>query len=232
MPTEIKTFSSAVDDAISRAGRPDRKLDIISHIRLTMRECQVLAYFESDRIEDTIVANADPYVYSTPQRFRIMEAVQYPGIIDEQGNPIYADPVSPGRKQREHKYFYYISGASHVFAGHGANASLNASINLSYFSYFAPLPYYDDADRPAKFILEDDAWSYLTATTDDEKEAAQALVTNWLLTRHYDTVIEGTLAKLYKMNDDARAGSTFGLYKLLQTTLLHAESRAAIGGHT
>lgn len=233
MTTEINTFSAAVDLCVTRSGRADRLNDIIAFLRLTLRECQVLAYFSSDLIEDTISANADPFVWETPNTFRIMRSVRYPGLFDPRSQEIYPRFVEPGRAQLQHDYYYYMSGSSFVFAGHGATTSGAQNIDVAYQSYFTPLQYYQNInDRPARFILENNAWTYHDNYDDSDtlKAQARALVTNWMLERHYDMIIEGALAKLYKTTDDDRASSTFGLYKLLQKTLLHAESRAAIGG--
>jgi len=232
--TDINTFTAAIDTVIARSGRPDRRADIISHARLTMRECQVLAWFERDLIEDQLAATADPFIWEFPQTFRQMRTVQYPGLFDPQGSPVYPEKINPGRKQRLERYYWYPTGGdSLVFYGHGGSASGAANINIAYWAYFNPLKYYASGEtKPANYTIEDLAWTYPGgATTDAEKEAARAKVTNWLLFDWFDIVIEGTLAKLYKMNDDPRAASTFGLYKSLQKDLLRGASRMNMGGN-
>lgn len=229
--TEIATMSAAVDAAIQRSGRPDRRADIISYLRQTLREIQSLAYFERDLIEDQLTANADPYTWDVPNGFRMMRTVEYPGLFDPQGHTVYPRYMPPGRHLRGHDVYYYRSGDYYVFAGHGASSGSTTSINIAYYRYALPLAYYATvADRPARYFLETESWTYATASTDDEKETARNQVTNWLLFHWYDTVIEGALAKVFKAIGDERAVSTFALYKSLQNTLLQGESKAAMGG--
>jgi hypothetical protein len=232
--TEINTFSSAVDDIVARSGRPDRQADIISYLRTTIRECQTKDFFDIDLVEDQITGVAsDPYIWSRPNYFRQMAAVQYPSVIDQQGNVAYADFAAPGKKQLRLEEYYYLSGTSFIFAGNGAASMTSGSVNINvaYYAFLPPLAYYDVDARPATFSLETETWTYLTAITDEDQEAARALVTNWLLTDWYDMCCEGALAKVYKTNDDVRAVTTFAQYKQLQTTMLEGVSRAARGGN-
>lgn len=232
--TEINTFSSAVDDVVARSGRPDRQADIISYLRTTIRECQVKDFFDVDLVEDQITGVAsDPYIWARPNNFRQMAAVQYPSVIDGQGSAAFADFIAPGKKQLRHDEYYYLSGTSFIFAGNGAALMTDGSvsINVAYYAFLPFLAYYDLGERPATYSLETEEWTYLTAVTDEEKETARDLVTNWILTEWYDMAVEGTLAKVYKTNDDIRAVTTFALYKQLQTTMLEAVSRVARGGN-
>jgi len=233
MATEVNTFSAAVDDCIARSGRIDRRADIISYLRLSMRESQVLAFFSADLEEDVISSvTADPHIWTRPVVFRQMRSVQYPGLYDAQGVPIFPKFLEPGKIQQRHDHYYYESGDSFVFAGMANGASsLNTTINVAYYKYFNPLPYYEAGARPATYDLETLAWTYLTATTAAAQEAARALVTNWMLFKWYDMVLEGALAKLFKAIDDPRQQATYALYKQLQTSLLRGESRAAMGNH-
>lgn len=225
--TDINTFTAAVNTAVVRSGRPDRVNDCVSWARMTMRECQVMALFFRDLVEDAITANSDPYLWTQPGVLRQMRTVQYPGLFDPQGNVIYPDHILPGRKQRGKTYFWYETGGDTiVFAGHGASSSGSTTINVAYLSYFPPLKYYTASETvPANYTIEDGAWTYATASTDAEKEAARALVTNWMLFDWFDMIIEGTLAKLYKTNDDQRAPSTFALYKSYQKDLIRGAAR-------
>lgn len=222
--TEVNTFSAAVDDTVARGGRPDRRTDVVSYVRQTLRECQVMAFFSRDFTEDQIVSNATPFLWDVPQEFRQMRTVRYQ-MFDQRGQFIYPEEGPPGRLQREKTYYYYRGVDYFVFAG----VSNGTNIDLAYYSYFKKLPYYEVGARPAVFSLETNAWTYLSATTDAEKEAARALVSNWILFDWYDLILEGSLAKLYKTVQDPRANSTFGLYKSLQKDLLAGEASVSLG---
>ena len=131
MATEVNTFSAAVEDVIRRSGRPDRRADIISYVRQTLRECQTLAIFARDMTEDTITATASPHIWTRPQEFRIMRTVRY-NIFNARGEFIYPDLVRPSKKQRELTYFYYAGVDYWVFAG----VDSGILIDLAYHSYF------------------------------------------------------------------------------------------------
>lgn len=216
--TEVNTFSAAVDDVVTRSGRKDRIADILSYVRSTLRECHGLAYFRQDFVEDTITTDAEPYVWTHPTGFRLLRTARYP-VWNNRGERLYPPEVKPGKKQRDQDYYYYGGPGYYIFAG----LTSGSDIDVGYYRVFPKLPYYAIAARPATYSLEDNAWSYLTATSDAEKLVAQEQVSNWLLYEYYDTVIEGALAKLFKTLDDPRARSTFALYKSYQKTLLSLE---------
>jgi len=216
--TEINTFSAAVDDAVARSGRPDRIADIISFVRVTIRELQVLRFFRNDLTEDTLTADVANYIWNYPQEFRVLRTVRYPRF-DAQGRYIYPPELLPGKKQKDYTDYYYGGPGYYVFAG----TSLADSIAVAYYSYVKKLAYYAEAARPATFSLEDDAWSYLSNGTSDEQTAAQIKVSNWLLFNYYDTVVEGAMAKLLKTVGDPRAVSSFALYKSYQQSLIAGE---------
>ena len=79
-------------------------------------------------------------------------------------------------------------------------------------------------------------WQYLDANGDYIDtlgttlldEAARALVTNWLIFDWFDLVLEGTLAKIFKINADQRAVSTFALFKSFEKDLLKGEVTASL----
>ncbi len=216
--TEVNTYSAAVDDAVVRAGRVDRRADILSYVRSTLRECHGLAFFRNDFVEDTITTDAIPYVWTHPTEFRLLRTVRYP-IFNARNERIYPDEIKPGKRQRDASYYYYGGPGYYTFAG--LNSAVD--IDVGYFGVTPKLAYYVAAARPATYSIEDAAWSYLTATSDAEKLAARNQVTNWLLTDYYDTIVEGALAKIFKSIDDPRARSSFALYKSYQNTLLALE---------
>lgn len=216
--TEINTFSAAVDDVIIRSGRPDRRADIVAFVRTTIRECHVRSYFRNDLTEDSIVAPQDGYVWEYPQEFRMLRTVRYP-LVNRRGESIYPPEVLPGKNQRDKTYFYYGGPGYYVFAG----ISALDKIDIAYYSVSKKIAYYEKAARPAVFSVEDDAWTYLTATTPEEKIIAEAKVSNWLLFNYYDLIVEGCMAKTLKVVGDPRAGASYALYKSYQKDLIYAE---------
>ncbi len=216
--TEVNTFSAVVDDVVARSGRNDRRADILSYVRSTLRECHGLAFFRRDFVEDTITTDAVPFVWTHPDGFRLLRTARYP-VYNLRGEQLYPPEIKPGKKQREHTHYYYGGPAYYVFAG----LALGVDIDVGYYVVAPKLAYYILTERPATYSLEDAAWSYLTASSDAEKLIAREKVTNWLLTEYFDTIIEGTLAKLFKVIDDPRSRSTFALYKSYQQTLLALE---------
>lgn len=225
--SSINTFSAAVNLAIQRSGRPDKLSDIIGFVRQTIRELQVVdgAIFMKDLVEDTFTASTDPYVWTYPNTFRKMYSVQYPDLVSENGRPVRPRFVQgPGRALDENTWAYYASGDSFVFVGHDGG-----TIDVAYVTYIKPLVYYS-TNAPADFSLEDYTWSYLTAVTDQEKADAQALVSNWVLFNWFESVVEGCLAKLYKLYGDERAVSSFALYKSYQKDMKSAEMLLSVAG--
>lgn len=226
MATEVNTFSAAVDSVIARSQRPDRRADIIAYVRQTMRECQVFKKiaFARDLIEDQLTATSSPFIWDRPQELRLLRTVQY-GIFGARNAQIYPTFLRPGKKQETEQYYYYAGPDYFVFKGVDAGTI----VNVAYYAYFKKLPYYAIADRPAVFDLETDNWNYLTATTDQDKAIARALVSNWLLFDWYDLIVEGGLAKIFKTVGDQRAVSSFALYKSLQNDLMAGEEVESLG---
>lgn len=218
MVTEVNTFSAAVDDVVSRAARPDRKADVYSYVRSTLREMGAKAYFKRDLVEDTLTADQDNYIWTYPQEFRIMRTVRYP-FVNMRDESIYPPEILPGKKQREHTNFYYGGNGYYVFAG----TENGDSIDVAYYTYPKKLPYYAEANRPARFDVETNAWIYLTSGTPTEEQTWRDQCSNWILFNYYDTVVEGALAKLFKTVGDPRASATYALYKSLQMTFVDTE---------
>ncbi|MCK5017704.1 MAG: hypothetical protein KAS32_11635 [Candidatus Peribacteraceae bacterium] len=218
MTTEINTFSAAVDDVVARSGRPDRVADIIAFVRVTIRELQALRFFRNDLIEDTLTADAANYVWDYPQEFRLLRTVKYP-YFDGQGKPMYPPEILPGKLQKDFDYYYYGGPGYYVFAG----TALADLIDVAYYKFAKKIPYYAVANRPATFVLDDDAWSYLASGTDAENLIAREKVSNWVLFNYYDTVVEGGMAKILKTVGDPRSMSSFALYKSYQQTMTATE---------
>lgn len=223
--TETRTFSAIVDTVVTRSGRVDRVLDIVSYARLTMRELESLTHFSRTIEEHLVVPTNDPYVWDRPANYRVMVAVKYPDLIDSQGKAVYPKAITVGKATDTYDCAYYPSGNSYVFFGHQ-----NTRIALAFYAFLPILPFFPVvSDRPARFVQDsttgEEKWVYsgdngLNATA---QTAAQTKVQNWLIDRWFDLILEGTLAKLYKLVGDERQLSTYALYKQLQNTLLASE---------
>lgn len=170
-----------------------------------------------------------PSSRTSPARLRAVLTVSYPHIVDQQGNPIYAKFKELGKGIIREDYYYYRSGDSFVFVGHGGRSGDSAAINLGYLEYSRSFQHYAaTGDRPAQYFDETEAWSYATTydVDDTTRENARKLVSNWVLFNWFDVVIEGTLAKLYKLVDDARAVASFSFFERQKRVIQSGETTA------
>ncbi len=224
---EVGTFSAVIDQAVLFAGRGKAiRGQLGSYARSSMREAQVDSLFERDLIEDQLTATAAPFIWTRPSELRFFRTVRYPGEI-------YPRYITPGRQQFGVKRFYYASTTYFVFVG----IEINDLLDIAYYTYFKKLVYFEPADRPARFFADLDKWQYLddnndfvdTLGSETLDDAAEAKVTNWLLFDWFDLVLEGILAKQFKVQADVRAPSHFALFKSMIKDLLQAESVASTG---
>lgn len=232
MITETCTFSALIDEVKLRSQRRDRLADMVSYARATIRECQVLAHFEQDLVEGSITTDAVPYMWPRPLRLRGMLAVKPNGQYDRHGNPIWFANKPPGEYKLGDNYFFYLSGSTFIFSGDLLGTG--QQIDMAYFSYSRKFVYYADvADRPATFDPETEEWSYAPAydVDEDSRAAGRELVSNWLLEKWYDTILEGTLAKIFKAVGDVRSKMAFSLYKSQQKDIQHGERTIAVTDH-
>lgn len=219
-------FSELIDSCIQRSGRKDRQADIIDYANTTIRECQTLALFHRDLVEETVLATAEPTVWTLPNTFRQMRVVLYP-------DGMYPDYMMPGKQQKYLDRYYYAASGYMVFVGCGTQGATTLSqvIKLAYYSYLPRLKYYAVGSRPAVYDDETNAWTYNPVTTDpDEQAAARAKVSNWLLTHYNEMIKEGTLAKLFKsIKDQERSMMSYSLYKSMQEDIKKAEGFESLG---
>jgi hypothetical protein len=223
-------FSELVDKAVSRSSRLDRRLDIIDYANATLRECQGLALFWKDLVEDQAAcAAADPTTWDIPQRFRFLKAVMYP-------DGTFPPNEQPGKNQGTgfagtlKDQYYYAASTYVVF--HGCGTTTTDDISLAYYKWFPRLKYYAEDHRPAVYSEELETWTYYDLTADGlldytqvgNQEAARNLVTNWMLTDYHDLIITGTLAKLFSgIKDAERNIQNYSLYKSQQELLKQTE---------
>lgn len=221
----MPTFSQVVDNVLKRGGRPARGLDAQAYVRASIRECQVLAVFVRDLIEDKFNTDGtDPYIWTRPTTLRILKTFKYVA------RDIYPDYLPPGKIQQGQLHYYYGGPTYYVLNGVGNTA---VEIGVAYYTYAPRFVYYAETTppiRPAFYDIDNSKWQYLqngvyvdTLGSDTLNQAAQDLVTNWLLFDWTHLIEEGGLAKLYKNLGDGRSVSSFALFKSFQKDLLRGE---------
>ena len=254
---EANTMSAAVDAVVRRTGRLDRRTDIVAWVRGIIRELQVQAFFEADFYEDQFIANNDPYTWSEPQWFRQMRTVSYPHLFDPQGNVIYPRFKMPGRQVNQglaqDRYIYYKAQDYFVFLGQSGAMTPGVMlqtpgphefpINVGYYRYAPGLAYYLSTEengntpaRPAQYDILLQAWTYNTVNgidynaTTELQETARNLVTNWVLFRWYDVVVEGTSSRVFAAYNDQRNRQSYATYLVGKADIKRGEARAAMAG--
>lgn len=224
---ELGTFSALIDQTVILSGRGKSiRRQLTSYARSSMREAQVDALFERDLVEDQLTATASPFIWTRPAELRFFRTVRYPGEI-------YPKYLTPGKIQFDVDKFYYAASTYYVFKG----VEVNDILDIAYYRYFPKLVYFEETARPARYFADLGKWQYLdnnneyvdTLGSVTLDEAAQALVTNWILFDWFDLTIEGVLAKQFKVVGDQRAGSHFALFKSMLKDLLQAEVVASVG---
>lgn len=225
--TELGTFSALIDQAVSLTGRGKvARSQLTSYARSSMREAQADNLFERDLIEDQLTVTASPFIWTRPAELRFFRTVRYPGEI-------YPPYIVPGRRQFDVAKFYYAAATYFVFQG----VELNEVLDIAYYSYVPKLVYFEAANRPARYFADLGKWQYLdlngnfvdTLGSTVLDEAAEALVTNWIIFDWFDLVLEGILAKQFKVIGDPRAPSHFALFKSMIKDLLQGEVVASVG---
>lgn len=230
------TFSQMVDEMISEVKRPDLASEIARYVNQTIREChfstdrQAAIFFKDNFNESLLTATneeAETWTVPNPTTFQKMAGVKYLGQCDYNGDAVWATETVPGRHLNQLCHFFYQVGGSFVFSGYGG---VGAQIAIGYFTFPASLKYKAAAARPANYDPES-GWTYNEAiVTDEDKEAARLVCTNWLLMRWSDVVSEGVRAKLFKrVSDTERARNCYSLYGQLRQGLITSEM-ADVGG--
>lgn len=224
--TELGTFSSLLDEVVVLAGRGiAARSQLASYARSSMREPQMDNLFEKDMIEDTLTVDANPYIWTRPAAFRTFRTVRYAGDV-------YPKYILPGKRQKDEVNFYYAASTYYVFKG----LDVGDEFDVAYYSFFPKLVYFNPADRPARYFADLGKWQYLdndsnfvdTLGSDVLDEAARDLVSNWLLFDWYDLVLEGILAKQFKVLGDKRAPSHFALFKSMINDLIQGEVTGSV----
>src|SRR3546814_5653776 len=98
---------------------------------------------------------------------------------------------------------------------------------LAYFEFPRRLVYQAVDSRLVTWDEEEYIFEYDTSlVTDEEKAAALAKATNWILSRHEDVVAEGARATVYKrLSDTERARTSYSMYMSLRGGFWSNEDR-------
>lgn len=216
----MTTFSQLVDAMILETRRPDMASEIQSYVNQTIRELHfrpdnnAAILYRSNLLELALTSNLDTgFTWTIPNMdtFQAISAVRFASVSNRDFcDGIYVDERTPGRGLVGRAMYWYRASNYVVFYGYGGVAGI---IQIAYFEYPKRLKYYAAALRPATWDVET-GWTYKAGiTTDEDKEIARNLVTNWVLLRWTDLVMEGIRAKVYKrLSDDSRAKTSYSLY--------------------
>lgn len=203
-------FSELVDRAVHSTGRPDNLDNIAYWMNVTMRDISKREDFPEDSVEEsiTIPQNSASFVW-TPEvgrsRFRREDILE-----DACGCIGFA--TKPGRRMsRDGTFRYYHSGGSLVLV----NAC--SPVFAYYYAYQPWLVYFPKGSRPTEWNVELGEWS-------EPEPAAVALVSNWLLERHSETVLSGTLAKFFATKQDPRQQVHYSAYEQGVSHIIRGES--------
>lgn len=245
-PANERSFSGMIDEVILSTGKTAALRAAISYANATIRECQTLGLFYRDLVEGQFVATTTPMFWTRPRLLRSVRAFKY--TVQD----IYPMLRLPGRRLKDEINYFYASQDYYALKG----PLQDEPIAYAIYMWLTPLVYYvklNDtaayaggpfATRLAYYDLTLQQWMYLnggsTAYVATTGVAAtdllrQKTAMNWLVDDWYDTIMEGTKAKLLKSFDDSRATLSFALYKQLQTAMrntvgFEAEGVSQVGG--
>lgn len=201
-------FSELVDRAVHIAGRPDSLEDIAYSANETMRDISKRNDWDDDACEE-IVAVTEPQTIWDPEvgrsRFRREEYI-------EDGCGCSPLRTRPSSRMRSHVgALYYRSGPTFIFS------NVCDPLMIFYWAYQPWLEYYKNGDRPAVFDVKANDWGGAT-------EADIDLVSNWMLERHNNVVLSGTLANFFKAKSDERQRTHFAAYEQGISHMVRGES--------
>lgn len=230
----MSTFSQLIDDVLAETARVDLLTHAVSYLRQVIRECHMdperntpifmwPGYDEAQVTAD--VESAFSWQIPDTTRFQGLQMVRYDSVY-ENGEQTFALPFQPGRPTGTRQY--QLAGDRVIFSAYGG---VNAVISLAYFQFPPALKYYTAANRPATWD-EETGYSYHDDydDTDELKEEARLLTTNWLLERWPMVLEEGLRAKIYKrLSDTERARTSYSLYGQLRLGLQNTESADLAG---
>ena len=220
-------FSELIDTVITRSGRPDRLSDATTYCNQTMRDVQASGYLYNNRVEDQIITDADPYLWTPPINFQSLGFLKYANGRYPSNRLGVNQEDSPSR---------YYAGPGYIgFTGHGAGNT----VDVLYYKFQPRLQYFALADRPATWEYDFDTEQYVVADYHADYSAtavlqakAQLMTSNWIIKRWKEMVEEGTLAKLFKLiGEDSRAAVSYTLFQQIRKEqFIPAELRESLPG--
>jgi hypothetical protein len=233
----MTTFSQLVDKMILETKRPELLPEVVTYLNQTLRELHTEpdrgnAVFFSENLKETQITVTENVGFSwtipNPSVFQGIMAVRYDGVFTN-GNATWAQEIRPGRAQNSVPHSFYRAGNRVFFSNYG---ELGAKISIAYFEFTRSLGYFTQANRPATYNESLQTWTYKAEydVNDETREAAQELVTNWLLLRWGSVIEEGLRAKIYKrISDTERARTSYSMYTTLRRGVYTSEV-ADLGG--
>lgn len=227
------TFSQLIDELVAESLRPDQRAVMANGLNQTIRELHftpehIPVGYSSNLIEEILepdVEDGFTYALVDPRLFQMMESVWYPAVGEyatmRRPSSMHAFVGEIGGQQ----YNWYRTGDSIAYSNYGG---IGTEIHLAWFSYLPRLKYYETvADRPATWDDENQEYVFhadYDATAELQAEAL-SLTTNWMIQRWWDTVAQGTRAKLYaRLADDVRMKQAYSSFEQLRPNLVNAET--------
>lgn len=226
-------FSELVDRAVSIAGRPDELEQIAKFCNMTMRDISKREDFPDDAIEESFMPDwsAHPHAHVPPDPFGTHNRLR-PNYAHNHWTKSYSDygrtavwtpSVGRNRFRREDvlqdacgckgeatKPNRKLLGVS-VFSyyhSQGSLVMLNACwpVSIYYYAYQPWLAYYPKGQRPAVFDYESNSYGGAVQADVDK-------VSNWMLERHDEVVLAGTLARFFAAKADQRQQVHYAAYE-------------------
>ncbi len=231
----MQTFSQLVDSIVLETRRPDLTTDIARWLNQTVRECHFdpesgnALTFKSNLNEERItatLASGQTWVVPDVSRFQTEMAFRFDNMLDLDGYPVYAKRSTPGKMMEREFYMYYQVADTFVFGGLKGYGGIGATLSLSWFEFAPSLKYFASGSRPAVWDDVNNAWVYAPAYDVDAttRQAAQDLVTHWMIQRWTSILEEGLRAKVYKrLSDEGRQRTSYSLYQQLRRGLVTSE---------
>jgi hypothetical protein len=237
----MTTFSQLVDKVVLETSRPDMLSQIADYLNQTIREIHAepergkVYFYESNYREAQVTAASETGLTWTIPNVAIFQkelCVRFDNQWSRDGEPVYAEKMTPGPNMHRKDYFYYRGADSLIFGGRIGYGGLNAKVSIAYYEYPKGLKYYALADRPATYDYEA-GWTYGAGiVTPEQQLAAQERVSNWVLLRWEQVLLEGLRAKVYKRTgDETRQRTCYSMFMQLRNLLVSSEAGDA-GGYT
>lgn len=226
----MTTFSQLVDTVIAESRRADMRPEIESYVNQTIRDVHFndqnsnLVLFDDNRREAMLYASSEEtfvWPVPNPQTFAKLEAIYCPYVgdyaIERKPNQVHT------RENLHNRPTFYRTGQAFALSGFGG---LNAPVQLSWFAYPRRLKWYTPQLRSVNWNQDEQEFEYTPPLpTEELKEAALDLNTNWLLQRWQDLIHEGTRAKLYKkLADEVRNRNAYASFESSRKAMVAAES--------